>query len=118
MLDQLEDIIVFPAAGYLAMALEAVAQIRELDRDYVPDTTSYEIRNLTLVAPLTIPENVQGVEVLLTLSPTLLSGSSSYKTRHSFRVSSLNQLNGESQFVEHALGEVDSFIDEKSKTPP
>ena len=69
---------VFPAAGYIAMAVAAAAQAFKEAEDPLP-ITGYSIENLAIKTALKIPEDDHGVEILLsmnledTLSPTWAS---------------------------------------------
>ncbi|KAJ5142667.1 Fum1p [Penicillium bovifimosum] len=55
----LQDNIIFPAAGYIAMAGEAVCQLH-------PDATDYSIQNLSLRSPLLLRDE-QAIEVVTSL---------------------------------------------------
>ena len=57
----LQGHVVFPAAGYIAMAGEAIRQL-------TPDVEDYSVRQLVLKSPLVIQEK-QSVEMLTTLRP-------------------------------------------------
>lgn len=59
----IEDRVVFPAAGYLTMAIEAIVRQQPSHTDKV----SLSLKNVIFKAPLIIPEGENGVEVLLVL---------------------------------------------------
>ena len=60
--------LVFPAAGYLAMAIEAVSQIHN-DMDGVSPLAGFTIRNVAIESTLRVPNDEYGVEMILDMSP-------------------------------------------------
>ena len=60
--------IVFPAAAYLAMAIEAASQIHN-DMDGVPPLAGFTIRNVAIESTLRVPNDEYGVEIILDMSP-------------------------------------------------
>ncbi|KAK4243208.1 hypothetical protein C7999DRAFT_36471 [Corynascus novoguineensis] len=61
---------VFPAAGYFAMAIEAVTQLNELD-DSPRATDSYVLRDIDIKKALVTPDTEDGIEVLTNLRPSM-----------------------------------------------
>ena len=57
---------VFPAAGYFAMAIEAITQLNS-DSPLPREITSYTLRNIVISSAIVIPDNDEGVETLLSL---------------------------------------------------
>ena len=93
--------VVFPGAGYLAMAVEAVCQVTGITK---ADEPSFDLRQFSIskALPLSTDANAEGVEVFTTLSPKKLSGSMDSKKWYEFAVMSYD--NGKS--VNHAQGMV------------
>ncbi|PVH97742.1 hypothetical protein DM02DRAFT_684379 [Periconia macrospinosa] len=60
--------IIFSAAGYIAMALEALRQIAE-DPERPKKVLKYELKDLRFITPLVIPESGASVEIQLQLLP-------------------------------------------------
>ncbi|GAW16135.1 hypothetical protein ANO14919_055580 [Xylariales sp. No.14919] len=58
--------IVYPAAGYICMAIEAMRQLNESDSKAIRE---YRLRDIDILKALIIPETSQGVEVQLFLEP-------------------------------------------------
>ncbi|KAI0538759.1 putative polyketide synthase [Xylaria digitata] len=58
--------IIYPAAGYICMAIEAVRQLNESDNKAIRD---YRLRDVDILKALIIPETGQGVDVQLFLEP-------------------------------------------------
>ena len=60
-----DNFVVFPAAGYMTMAIEAM---RQLDQDRRPDMIArgYKLRNVSFNKTLTIPKGSRGVETFIT----------------------------------------------------
>ncbi|KAF4953184.1 hypothetical protein FGADI_6159 [Fusarium gaditjirri] len=91
---RLEDQIVFPATGYMAMAIEALSQI--LDAKEKPaEEVSFEFRNVNINAALQIPSQERDVysrdtdlELHTTMSGSKISNTSSSAVWHEFSVSS------------------------------
>ncbi|KAI1309753.1 putative polyketide synthase [Xylaria venustula] len=58
--------VVYPAAGYICMAIEAVRQLNEADNKVIG---GYRLRDIDILKALVIPETSQGVDVQLFLEP-------------------------------------------------
>nr|ALQ32824.1 putative polyketide synthase [Fusarium dlaminii] len=90
----LEDQIVFPATGYMAMAIEAVSQI--LDAKEKPaEEVCFEFRNVNISAALQIPSQERDVysrdtdlELHTTMSGSKISNTSSSTDWYEFSISS------------------------------
>nr|ALQ33041.1 putative polyketide synthase [Fusarium thapsinum] len=90
----LEDQIVFPATGYMAMAMEALSQI--LDTKEKPaEEISFELRNVNISAALQIPSQERDVysrdtdlELHTTMSGSKISNTSRSADWHEFSISS------------------------------
>ncbi|KAI9727214.1 MAG: Type I Iterative PKS [Cirrosporium novae-zelandiae] len=93
------DDILFPAAGYMAMAIEAVTQVAE-DRGTIPE--GYALQGLHITSPLVLP--IEGeVETLFNL--LVLDGINSKEATRwfDFKVSSVTPDN---KWTEHAAGRI------------
>ncbi len=93
--------VVFPGAGYLAMAIEAVSQVTGMTK---ADEPSFALRQFSIskALQLSTDANAEGVEVFTTLSPAKLSPSTHSNKWYEFAVMSYD--NGKS--VNHAQGMV------------
>ncbi|KEY74555.1 hypothetical protein S7711_07158 [Stachybotrys chartarum IBT 7711] len=60
--------VVFPAAGYVAIAVEVASRLHNESADALP-ITSISLRNISIDTPLRIPDDDYGVEVITTLEP-------------------------------------------------
>ncbi|PHH77422.1 hypothetical protein CDD82_3505 [Ophiocordyceps australis] len=60
---------VFPAAGYFAMAIEAVRQLNELTTHPLA-VESFVLRDLSIKTALVTPDDDDGIEVLLSMRPS------------------------------------------------
>jgi len=71
-LAQMGQDIVFPAAGFIAMAVEAIYQARQatdpIDEDILAKRYRYKLRNATFPKALILQENGVGTKVMLTLA--------------------------------------------------
>lgn len=90
----LEDQIVFPATGYMAMAIEALSQILDA-KDKPAEEVSFEFRNVNISAALQIPSQERDVysrdtdlELHTTMSGSKISNTSSSVDWHEFSISS------------------------------
>lgn len=61
---------VFPAAGYFAMAIEAIRQINEMSDKPIPIET-FVLRDISIKTALVIPGDDNGIEVLLNMRPSI-----------------------------------------------
>ncbi|CAJ2513205.1 Uu.00g013240.m01.CDS01 [Anthostomella pinea] len=85
---KLESQIVFPASAYIAMAVEALSQARNVSSDTTP---AFEFRHVDISAALVVPddETRSGVEVHTVLSARELTRTSRSKDWFEFHISSL-----------------------------
>ena len=93
--------VVFPGAGYLAMAIEAICQVSGVTK---ADEPSFALRQFSIskTLQLSTDANADGVEVFTTLSPAKVSGNTLSKKWYEFAVMSYDS--GKS--VNHAQGMV------------
>ncbi|KAI1660867.1 polyketide synthase [Daldinia decipiens] len=91
---KVEDQIVFPATGYMAMAIEAVSQITTA-KDKPAAHLAYEFRNINISAALHVPDEERDVystakdlEIHTTMSPRKISNANSSIDWYDFAVSS------------------------------
>ncbi|KAL9602197.1 MAG: hypothetical protein Q9179_002623 [Wetmoreana sp. 5 TL-2023] len=92
--------IVYPAAGYLAMAVEASFQRARLDHRH-DRITGYRLKNIFIGKPLIIPDNAEGVETQFVLRPYNQSARKSSDAWNEFRLFSHAKSNG---WSEHCRG--------------
>ncbi|KAJ0418285.1 hypothetical protein BJY00DRAFT_288259 [Aspergillus carlsbadensis] len=90
---QLEDQIVFPGAGYLVLAIEAIAQMQGLT-DRRPENVLFEFRQVHINEALILPDSGEGTagaydrELHTMLSPLALTALNSSADWHEFKISS------------------------------
>ncbi|KAI0003946.1 ketoacyl-synt-domain-containing protein [Xylariaceae sp. FL0662B] len=84
---KLDTTIVFPAAGYLAMAIEAMRQVATIED--VDESCALRLRDVTITKALVLGQeaNDAGVEIFTTLQPAQLPGHSETEW-HQFNISS------------------------------
>lgn len=58
---------VFPAAGYIAMAIEAALRIHEEAPEPCPKPTAYALRNVSIKTALRLPEEDHGTEIIFSM---------------------------------------------------
>ncbi|KJR88229.1 polyketide synthase [Sporothrix schenckii 1099-18] len=98
---RIQSLNVFPLSAFLVMALEASAQ-RAISQSRVVD--SYELRDVSVVKPLIIPD--EDIEMTISLRPhqdggSLLPTSASEAAWNEFRISSYTHAKG---WTEHCIG--------------
>ncbi|KAJ5365630.1 hypothetical protein N7517_008516 [Penicillium concentricum] len=104
--------VVFPAAGFVCMAMVAASQLYEEYLNALP-IAGFSLRNVDIKAALRIPEDQHGVEVVLSLELT------SESTVHApswttFSVSSVTHDSGE--WTEHCTGQIKLEISNIAET--
>ena len=72
--------VIFPGAGFLAMAAEAFTQHYEDTIDGADKTTAISFRNVAITSTLEIPDDELGVEVILSMQSSALEGGNSQST--------------------------------------
>lgn len=83
--------IVFPAAAFMAMAVEAISQSRQAlhqleGKAELDDTARFRLRDVTFAKALVLEEKHEGHKIMLTLSPQ----TGAKDTWFEFKISSLN----------------------------
>ncbi|KAF7539879.1 hypothetical protein G7054_g1806 [Neopestalotiopsis clavispora] len=93
---KLEDQVVFPGAGYMAMAIEAVSQVTGIKhqlKDGSKKDVGFELRNVNISAALVIPnetdEAAKDLELHTTMSRRKISGANASADWHDFNISSI-----------------------------
>ncbi|KAK5100974.1 hypothetical protein LTS08_004580 [Lithohypha guttulata] len=89
--------VIFPAAGYLSMAIEAGVRIEELSANL----KSVTIRDVNIKSALTVSESDEGTEALLEMQPLPVSAKRVSDTEYRFTISSYSD-NG--MVSEHCSG--------------
>ncbi|KAF2473021.1 polyketide synthase [Lindgomyces ingoldianus] len=79
---------VFPASGYICMAIEAAAQFFS-DENTTVMPVGFTIRNLSLISVMAIPDDDIGIEVILDLDASKLAISKKTSTWYTFKISSV-----------------------------
>ena len=92
--------ILYPAAGYIAMAIEAALQRSRL-KDPAVTPSNYKLRDISFDKMLLVPNNVEGVETMFTLRPYNRSSRKSSDLWDEFRVFSYSTDEG---WHEHCRG--------------
>lgn len=92
--------IVYPAAGYIAMAIEAALQHSRL-KDPAVTPFNYKLRDISFGKMLLVPDNAQGIETMFTLRPYNRSSRKSSDLWDEFRVFSYSTNEG---WNEHCRG--------------
>ncbi|KAI0406831.1 hypothetical protein F4802DRAFT_612982 [Xylaria palmicola] len=98
--------VVFPAAGYIAMAIEAALRTYEEPGELHLKPTGYTLRNISIKTALRLPEDGHGVEVILSMeledaAPTALSSWASFSISSVGR-SDVDSIDG--TWIEHCTG--------------
>ncbi|RDW91779.1 polyketide synthase-nonribosomal peptide synthetase [Coleophoma crateriformis] len=84
---KLEETVVFPGAGYIAMAIEAACQVTGKTES---DAPSFSLRHIQILKALVLSadKNDAGSELFTSLSPMALTGTTKSKTWYDFEITS------------------------------
>ncbi|EFW98540.1 polyketide synthase [Grosmannia clavigera kw1407] len=94
--------ILYPAAGMMVMAIEAMRQMLVIG-DVQTVIEGYELRDVNIGKALVVPESAEGVETMLVMRPVTASARSSSDLWHEFRIFSVSKVEG---WVEHSRGRI------------
>ncbi|OBT78885.1 Type I Iterative Polyketide synthase (PKS) [Pseudogymnoascus sp. 05NY08] len=100
---QVQDTVIYPAAGYVCMALEAAAQV--LSVTALPPgrmVRGFTVRDLAISRALVVPQSEEGVETVFSMRPLPDSTTVSSAAWREFRVFSY----GDGGWAEHCRGVV------------
>lgn len=92
---------IFPAAGYLAMAIEAMSQTY-LEATDAPEIAGFSFRSVAINSTLKVPDDEFGVETILNLQAATLSNSKSSEKWYEFKISSVM----DDVWTEHCHGNI------------
>ena len=92
---------IFPAAGYLAMAIEALSQYHHEAKD-AEDLKGFSFRNVAILSTMQVPDDDFGVETIFNLQAAHLTISKTSEKWHDFKISSLQN----DQWTEHCNGSI------------
>ncbi|RYP59770.1 hypothetical protein DL771_010748 [Monosporascus sp. 5C6A] len=104
---------VFPAAGYFAMAIEAITQLNELSDNPV-EINNYVLRDVSIKKALVTPDDDDGIEVMYNMRPSTFAESDSKTTWWDFSVSSVD---GNGVKKEHMAGSISVNTGSGAKSP-
>ena len=102
---KLGDDIVFPAAGFLAMAIEGICQVLDIERQQRP-RISFRNFNVIKTLPISPNEDSAGAEIFTTLRPLKISGTAQSNRWYDFEVSTYDN----SKYTIHATGVVSATL--------
>lgn len=101
--------IVYPGAGYVAMAIEASLQWSQL-KGRNEHISRYRLREVNIGKPLLIPDNAEGVETTFSLRPYSRSAQDSSDVWAEFRIFSYSKIES---WTEHCRGLITVDYDER-----
>jgi len=93
---KLEQTIVFPGAGYIAMAIEAICQVTGTTAEDLP---SFSLRNVNILKACVLSQD-DGIEIFTTMQPLKISATSTSETWYHFAINSYS----EGIATDHATG--------------
>ncbi|KAL6857742.1 putative Hybrid PKS-NRPS biosynthetic cluster [Amphichorda felina] len=102
--------ILFPAAGYISMALEAVAALAP-GTSMDTNASGFQIRDVAFKSALVLDDGDAGTEVLLELQPLPTSAKNTSNSWHIFSISSYGERD---VLVEHCRGQVRAECDSRT----
>lgn len=109
---KLGEDMVFPAAGFVAMAIEGICQVLDIERQQRPRIS---LRNFNVIKalPISSDNDNAGAEIFTTLRPLRISGTTQSNKWHDFEVSTYD----DSKYTIHATGIVSVAL-RADKFPP
>ncbi|KAL8827122.1 MAG: hypothetical protein Q9191_003380 [Dirinaria sp. TL-2023a] len=99
--------VVFPAVGYISMAIEAATQAFEIKGGDADLIEAFEIQDMIIKAALILPSPADGVELLLTLNLLRWVDTQPPGLIYQFVITSVTDLGQAQSFVEHATGRLE-----------
>lgn len=103
--------IVFPAAAYIAMAIQAIKQ-HTLEKKPQAQLNDIKFRNISFGQGLVLAEGVEGLEITLALRPQAHSARKSSAIWNEFRIFTVSN---DSKWTEHCRGLVTAELDSGSR---
>jgi malonyl CoA-acyl carrier protein transacylase/NADPH:quinone reductase-like Zn-dependent oxidoreductase len=82
--------VVFPAAGYFSMAMEAITQLNE-DSPSPTKIDGYVLRDVSINAALVVPNIKDGVEVICSMKPSIFTKTDTDPVWWDFNISSISE---------------------------
>lgn len=107
--------ILYPGAGYICLAIEAVTQITNTE-DGTPNSkqiSGYRLRDIDILQGLVVPENADGIEIQTILRPVSDKAIGVRGWKH-FEVCSVTSDN---RWTQHAKGVIDVEFEDLTKAP-
>lgn len=97
--------IVFPAAGFVAMAIESICQVKGIAREERP---MISLRNFHIIKalPISSDEDHAGAEIFTSLRPVRISGTTQSNSWYEFEVSTYD----DSKYTIHATGVISTSL--------
>lgn len=102
-LPKLFPYVVFPAAGYITMAIEAVSQLHHETED-VPEVVGFSLRSVGISSTLRIPDDELGIETILNMHRAKLTTSNRSSKWYEFDISSV--MPASDNWTEHCSGSI------------
>ncbi len=102
---KLGEDIVYPAAGFLAMAIEGICQVLDIEKKQRPRIC---FRNFYVIKalPLSLAEDNPGAEVFTTVRPLMISATTQSNNWYEFEVSTYDN----QKYTIHATGKVSATL--------
>lgn len=108
--------ILYPGSGMLVMAIEAAKQLAEDQHGDHESIHGYELRDVSIVTALRVPDTEKGIEVMVQLHPRRTGTKAAPSaTLHEFTVSSWSEEGGE--WTVHARGLVSVTLQSSLSSP-
>ena len=103
---KLGEDIVFPGAGYIAMAIEAICQVLDIRKEQRPRISMRNF-NVAKAMPLSTNDDDAGAEIFTTLRPFKISGTTESNKWHEFEISTFD----DGKHTVHATGLISAILE-------
>ena len=104
---------VFPAAGYIAMAMQGLYQVMDIERPQKLKKISLRNFNVIKALALSSDDDNQMTEIFTTLRPLRISGTTQSDSWHEFEVSTYE----DGRYTIHATGIISASLREEKSLP-
>ncbi|KAK0616599.1 KR domain-containing protein [Immersiella caudata] len=106
---------VFPAAGYFAMAIEAITQLNETS-DQPVEIANYVLRDVSIKKALVTPDDDEGIEVMFNMRPSTFASAES-KTAGTWWDFGVSSIDRDGVKKEHMAGSISINAGPRTKAP-
>ncbi|KAI0596521.1 hypothetical protein F4775DRAFT_594205 [Biscogniauxia sp. FL1348] len=106
-----QSTVVYPAAGYIAMAIEAIRQQKLMSDKSETRLKQFRLKNISLTSALIVPNGDTGIETSLSLRPVPDGDKESSALWSEFRIFSYTEAQ---EWTEHCRGQISADLEDNN----